>query len=543
MIVDDEVLVKVGIKALLKWEEHGYSIVADASDGREALEKIEQYSPHIVLTDLMMEPEDGFWLMEECARRRLHIKFIVLSNYNDFENVKRAMKAGAVDYVFKLTVKPEEMLKALKEAENGQEADASGQDSSSEHIVRKNLDAIKKNLFHRLIHAHTFTSGRVMQELQDILLNVSLKNKYCILYVTLDNLRVARKNGNFTDMGLLGFTLENIVGEVLGKLCPYEVFICEECDLAIVLGYNKDYNEFLAELEQAFERVIKYIRKYYGIGISGAVSDEAVGAGEFKKAVEQSRNGIRQRFFYHTDMLRRCMQVKNILAAEQQEEEKKSREAQEDCHLVMYEIRWQLRELKERGEGDVQQTRQMLRQLYKRLNRCFMKRMVDIEYIVNRDGLNLEEAVNFYDFYEDIERTFLELMEQYERVGSAAGQKPCRREIVEVKNYVNLNIREELSVPGMAAIANMSESRFSHVFKEETGISFVEYVNQVRMDKAETLLKTTDLKINEIGEQIGINNANYFSAQFKRRAGMSPGEFRKIKWAAESERNPAENKR
>lgn len=543
MIVDDEVLVKVGIKALLKWEEYGYSIVADASDGREALEKIEQYSPHIVLTDLMMEPEDGFWLMEECARRRLPVKFIVLSNYNDFENVKRAMKAGAADYVFKLTVKPDEMLKALKEAENGQEAEQPGQDSSSDHIVRKNLDAIKKNLFHRLIHAQTFTTGRVMQELEDILLNVSLQNKYCILYVTLDNLWVARKNGNFTDTGLLGFTLENIVGEVLGKLCSYEIFICEECDLAIVLGYHKEYSEFLAELEEAFERVIKYIRKYYGIGISGAVSEEAVGAGEFKKAVEQSRRGIRQRFFYHTDMLRCCVQMKSIQAAALQEEEEKFQELQEDCHLVMYEVRWQLRELRERGEGDVGQTRQRLRQLYKRLNRCFMKRMVDIEYIVNKDGINLEEAVNFYDFYEDIEQTFLELMEQYERVGSAAGQKPCRREIVEVKNYVNLNMREELSIPVMAALANMSESRFSHVFKEETGISFVEYVNQVRMDKAETLLKTTDLKINEIGEQIGIGNANYFSAQFKRRAGMSPGEFRKVKWAAEYERNPAGNKR
>lgn len=543
MIVDDEVLVKVGIKALLKWEEHGYSIVADASDGREALDKIEQYRPHIVLTDLMMEPEDGFWLMEECVRRRLPVKFIVLSNYNDFENVKRAMKAGAVDYVFKLTVKPDEMLKALKEAENGQEAEQLGQDSSSDYIVRKNLDAIKKNLFQRLIHAQSFTTGRVMQELEDILLNVSLQNKYCILYVTLDNLWVARKNGNFADTGLLGFTLENIVGEVLGKLCSYEAFICEECDLAIVLGYNKEYSEFLTELEEAFERVIKYIRKYYGIGISGAISEEAVGAGEFKKAVEQSRSGINQRFFYHTDMLHRCTQIKSIPDATWQEEEVKSQEVQEDCHLVMYEVRWQLRELRERGEGDVQQTRQKLRQLYKRLYRCFMKCMVDIEYIVNKDGINQEEAVHFYDFYEDIEQTFLELMEQYERAGSVAGQKPCRREIVEVKNYVNLNMREELSVPVMAALVNMSESRFSHVFKEETGISFVEYVNQVRMDKAETLLKTTDLKINEIGEQIGISNANYFSAQFKRRAGMAPGEFRKVKWAAEYERNPAENKR
>ena len=116
MIVDDEVLVRLGIQSLIKWENYGYQIVCDASDGEEALQKIRQYQPDIVLTDLKMSPVDGFELISRCREKHPHIQFVVLSSYNDFDNVRNAMKMGAFDYVFKLTVKPEELLKIMDEA-------------------------------------------------------------------------------------------------------------------------------------------------------------------------------------------------------------------------------------------------------------------------------------------------------------------------------------------------------------------------------------------------------------------------------------------
>ena len=72
----------------------------------------------------------------------------------------------------------------------------------------------------------------------------------------------------------------------------------------------------------------------------------------------------------------------------------------------------------------------------------------------------------------------------------------------------------------------MSESRFAHVFKKETGISFWEYVNQIRMNEAEKLLRETDLRVSEIAERIGMDNPNYFSARFKERKGIGPLEYR-----------------
>ena len=146
MIVDDEVLVRIGIKSMTSWEQYGYTIVADASDGEEALKKIRQYEPHIILTDLKMQPMDGFDLIAKCAADYPRIRFIVLSNYNDFENVRKAMKLGAYDYIFKLTIHVDELLKIMDEASMDLDEEEMKPRSDTSEVVYKNLDAIKNNL-------------------------------------------------------------------------------------------------------------------------------------------------------------------------------------------------------------------------------------------------------------------------------------------------------------------------------------------------------------------------------------------------------------
>ena len=142
--------------------------------------------------------------------------------------------------------------------------------------------------------------------------------------------------------------------------------------------------------------------------------------------------------------------------------------------------------------------------------------------------MNLETAIREYDFYEDIKNSFHQLQEQYLSFYMEKQKRPCRKEIVEVKSFVRAHYGEKLSVAQIAGMVNMSESRFAHVFKKETGISFWEYVNQVRMEHAEKMLKETDLRIGDIAEKIGVDNPNYFSAQFKKRKGKSPLAWRNM---------------
>ena len=66
LIVDDEVLVRMGLRALLKWERYGYEVVGDASDGAEALAKIPLLKPDLIFADLNMSPMGGQELIRRC---------------------------------------------------------------------------------------------------------------------------------------------------------------------------------------------------------------------------------------------------------------------------------------------------------------------------------------------------------------------------------------------------------------------------------------------------------------------------------------------
>ena len=107
LIVDDEILARAGIKALIDWEKYGFSVIGEASNGQIAFEKIKEMKPDIVITDIKMPVMNGIDLIRATKKISQEISFIVLSAYNDFEYVKEAMKEGAKDYILKIQMEPE----------------------------------------------------------------------------------------------------------------------------------------------------------------------------------------------------------------------------------------------------------------------------------------------------------------------------------------------------------------------------------------------------------------------------------------------------
>ncbi|MFS0839753.1 response regulator [Paenibacillus sp. 1P03SA] len=113
MLVDDEFLVRLGIKSLIDWERHGFTYAGDAQDGREALALIGEVKPDIVLTDIVMPRMDGIELIGHVKRDYPHIHMIVLSSHTDYDYVRQAMKLGVEDYILKASLKPEELVDML----------------------------------------------------------------------------------------------------------------------------------------------------------------------------------------------------------------------------------------------------------------------------------------------------------------------------------------------------------------------------------------------------------------------------------------------
>ena len=72
LIVDDEAIVRVGLKSMIEWEAHGFELIGEAKDGRSALEMIQAHYPDVVITDLKMPVMDGLALIRAIKERRYH---------------------------------------------------------------------------------------------------------------------------------------------------------------------------------------------------------------------------------------------------------------------------------------------------------------------------------------------------------------------------------------------------------------------------------------------------------------------------------------
>lgn len=116
LIVDDEFITRQGISHMIMWEQEGFSIVGEASNGQEGIEMIEKYQPDIVLADIVMPVLNGIEFSMILQEKYPNIKLIILSSYDNFEYVRTTLLNGAVDYVLKPTLNPEILLRALKKA-------------------------------------------------------------------------------------------------------------------------------------------------------------------------------------------------------------------------------------------------------------------------------------------------------------------------------------------------------------------------------------------------------------------------------------------
>lgn len=414
LVVDDEYLVRVGIHSFLNWEEHGYTIIGEAADGQSALDIIEKSHPDIVLTDLKMDGMDGFTLIEICKKKWPDILFVVLSSYDDGANVKRAMKLGAADYIFKVTSKPDELLKILDDLPYERTPD------SMENVVRKNISGIKEQLIRNAAMPFYPDRQALQIEFSQLGLKTDFSKPYYVLMLDFGNSSTGaapRQNPAVNK-----YALENMAQEVLSEKLQGEVYGYSDSTILAILQTDKEGSSIETCAEQAFTQLYSYTDRYLGVQLSGALSPCMTGMENLSSAITSCRK-----------------------------------------HLQTPTMT--------QGKGKLQ---------------------------TDSNGI--------------------------------------RPEIDAVCRLVEENLQKDFTIKEVAGQCHMSESYFSHLFKKETGVSFVDFVNQRKIRKAEDLLRNTNMRINEVAVQIGIDNPNYFSVLFKKCKGESPQEYRLHAQNVEKER-------
>ncbi len=119
IIVDDDMIVRVTLRSLVKWEDFGFAVGADFSGGKAALEYFKSHRADLLIVDMKMPDLDGISLMEQLqAAGKLPVT-VALSGYNEFALVRQAFRLGAFDYLLKSDLTAGSLAKLLEKL-NGQ---------------------------------------------------------------------------------------------------------------------------------------------------------------------------------------------------------------------------------------------------------------------------------------------------------------------------------------------------------------------------------------------------------------------------------------
>lgn len=518
LIVDDENQIREGLKKILNWEEYGIEICGEAFNGKQALAMIENILPQIVLTDIKMPEMDGISLLKELKAKGLATKVIVLSGYDDFSLVRQAMKYGAVDYLLKPTGKEEliqiieELLDVLEDFENREES-------------REGGDIARNHFLNRLI---TGSINAMEYREKSELLEINFKKGW---------LAVAKLKKRGIQSGEKDLQQENIT--ILRRCQKYfeekkigMPFMNTGDDIVIILkdiAENKKVNIYKEQLEE----LLNILEKEFSVSLFLAVSKVVKSYRNLATAYEEADSALKYIFIFDE---------RRILYAEEIKEYFRANEVQAVISQEKIEELIEMGKTKEMKEylesifgnrqcilkgADIYVFRNMAMEVLVYFYHFLMVRMSSDRIRINKEKVialqKLVEIETLENMKKYLAEVFAEISQQYAKYTMLPYSKIVSEALRQIKEkYADTN----LSLQYLSEELNTNTAYLGRLFKKEVGNSFVDYLNWYRIEKAEVLLKETNLKGSELCEKVGFSNYNYFYVVYKKLKGKKPTEVR-----------------
>lgn len=506
--VEDEIVTREGIRDRVDWRGHGFEFCGEAPDGEIALPLLQTTQPDVLITDIKMPFMDGLELSRIVRERLPAIKIVILSGHDEFEYAQAAIKVGVTEYLLKpVTVQDVHRTLQHVAAELDQERQAQAALDKLRSEVQETRASLRERFLLDLV-VGAISSAQAIERAEQLDMDV-VAQAYLVSVVKIE-----------LDDPSLQFDYRRYA-RICNAITPLverdpNVFMIKKDLEEIVLIVKGEAIEAIVKANAALRAAIESQAVEMGCKL-------AIGSGTPKRRItdicasfvealvglqsqpHRNGNGVAKAELLKVNK----SAVENYLACG----------VKEDLDDFFDSFIWPL------GET-------MLESAIVR-NYIMMDVVLTAAKFLNQMGGNIDQVIPDLDVIESI-RTIDQIQEQIRAI--LLGALTCRDRqvtnqhaavIQEALGYIAGHYADpSLSLPEVAAQANLSPSHFCTVFSQETGRTFKEYLTEIRISRARELLRTTGLKSFEIADQVGYSDPHYFSYVFRKHTGSSPTEFR-----------------
>lgn len=528
LIVDDELIFRKGLGKMVSDLGREWEVVGEARDGFEALDMLEQLRPQVLLTDIHMPRMDGIQLQQVARERFPDLLTVVVSGYDEFAYAQQSMRQGARDYLTK-PIEREELARVMdglrRELEERRLRPATtGEDPERTSAVRQQA---ARQLTEALLKGTLTSDESLLLEEMGIVLPHPL---FICLVVKLDKHSVTEERYRRGDPSLFQLYIRQLVQEMLDRHAAGLAFVPSDTEVVALLNLEED-GQAAAYARSFGDMIRRQVSSLSNLTVTIGVSAAARGLAGIPRAYEEAEIALLHRLIAGGDRVLEYEMVGGTAAP-----------------LVPDTRRWSwdglerlIRERDADGLGSMLERRiaelcsgapspeAIHQQICKLLLQCYElagEMGVAEDWLESRDiGRVMFEVCALTSREELTEQCGLLL----ERLISCLAASPARRDadpVALAERYMEARYREPLTLKEVADEVFLNPAYFSNLFKQRTGVTFVERLTQLRVEEAKKRLAYTADKISAIAEETGFAHVRHFNRVFKSRTGLSPKEYR-----------------
>ncbi len=530
LIIDDEPIIRKGLTSIINWNQLGCEICGEAPDGQIGQEMIKNLKPDIILTDIRMPKDDGFSMLRSVKGIVPHSKIVILTGYRDFNYAHEAIKLGAFDFLLKPT-KIEEITEVIKRTVTALDSEKHRKDEMQQfkELYEKNIPLIKEKLLFNLLYGIYLSESDVEEQIK----RLDLQFDTFVMGI-IDNESQGEKDSYALQLYQFGIisTLDEVLSEDFS-------FISTALNSRWLLFVAKPKGQDELDMEKLQSKLTylqEMIENCFSFTVSIAISTMGKGYKDIPLKFRECQHALEHRFYLGGNTIISYSDMNTFFQYQ-------------DHSLLEQQQKILLDQIKAGNCDNVEQTIESIRLYVKNLKsdaKAYIKSFYlstltsinSIRYSLQKtNSENPTESQSLASLYPLIEscENIMDLNDILREAARKAAenvnsynQKNMRLLLRNAVDYLHEHYCESVTLNDVAEKLFVSTYYLSRMFKKELNKNFVDYLNEIRIEKAKELLMDVRLKTYEIADAIGISDAHYFSKLFKKYAGLTPTEYREL---------------